>query len=513
MKNGCVLERHVLICKSDNRQSDNRHGVRVGAFITKTNASAAQFGEGSFDKGIYVTIPFDALLMRSTTGTANFLWKPLTRDGGAKLARSNPLYGLTGARDERTLSTVPARSPDDVSIPADRREAWQPAPKLPTAQLRLEARPNLAQWTEDKEYEFRLVQALYRQWFRNIDVAFDASRRLDLTLSNARMAPVSRAVGRAARTALRFAPLETREIRITIVEGAEALVTYSFIDFQRLERFFEGAEDLKSLADAVSVEYINPAARETDPLALTGDLTRDEAPLTLGSVLAPPRAVDRVKGYFAAAARSAAGADWWYSGALGAGLVLSSAVLDQRADRFASNHAANRGLKAAVRAGDAIPWIGFAGAALAALDGSNPRRSRVGYAAAEAAAAAFLAGTALKYAIGRARPDTGLGPGSFQALTTDRGHNAFPSRHAAVAWAVATPFALEYGADWLYGIAALTNVARVGSRQHWLSDTVAGSLLGYAAGRIFWESSRAQQRAAPAVLLDRRGVKLAWEWQ
>ena len=489
------------------------NGVRVGAFFTKSNASAAKFGEGSFDKGIYVAMPLDALLMRSTSSTANFAWKPLTRDGGAKLGRSNALYGLTASRDERTLSTVPARSPDEVSIPADQRETWQPAPKLPAPQLRLEVRPNLAQWTEDKEYEFRLVQALYRQWFRNIGVALDASRRLDLTLSNDRMVPLSRAVGRAARTALRFAPLETREIRITLMEGSEALVTYSFIDSQRLERFFDGTADLKSLADTVSVEYLNPAAREADPLALISDLTRDEAPRSLGSLLVRPRGIDRVKGDIAAAARTTAGADWWYAGAFGAGLALSSAVLDKRADRFASDHAANRGLKAAVRVGDAMPWLGFAGAALATLDGSNPQRARVGYAAIEAGGTAFLAATAFKYAIGRARPETGQGTTSFQALTTDQRHHAFPSRHAAVAWAVATPVALEYGADWLYGVAALSNVARVGGRQHWLSDTVAGSLLGYAAGRIFWESSRAQPRAAPAVLLDRTGVKLAWEWQ
>jgi membrane-associated phospholipid phosphatase len=508
---GRYLAKDAGVTVDLSRVFDN--GVRIGAFVTRTNASAAQFGEGSFDKGIYVSIPFDALLMRSTTGTANFLWKPLTRDGGAKLARSNSLYGLTAARDERTLTTVPAKQPSEISTPADRPEAWQPAPKLPAAQLRLESRPNLAQWAENKEYEFRLVQALYRQWFRNIEVALDGSRRLNLTLSNDRIVPLSRAAGRAARTALRFAPLETREIRITIVEGTEPLVTYSFIDLQRLEHFLEGDADLRSLGDTVSVDYINPGARESEPLALVGDLTRDEVPLTLVSVLARPRVVDRVRADVAAAARTAAGADWWYAAALGAPILLSSIGLDKRADRYASKYASQRGLKAAIKVGDAIPWIGVAGAALAALDGSNPQRSRVGYAATEAAATAFLAGTALKYAIGRARPDTGLGRSSFQPMTTDNSHNAFPSRHAAVAWAVATTYALEYDADWLYGIAALTNAARVGSRQHWLSDTVAGSLLGYAAGRIFWESSRAQQRAAPAVQLSPAGVKLAWEWQ
>ena len=76
---------------------------------------------------------------------------------------------------------------------------------------------------------------------------------------------------------------------------------------------------------------------------------------------------------------------------------------------------------------------------------------------------------------------------------------------------MATPFALEYDAPWLYGIAALTNLARVGSREHWVSDTVAGSLLGYGLGRIFWESSQPHGKNAPRVMLGLNGINLAWE--
>ena len=75
-----------------------RNGVTIGAFATKTNVSAAQFGEGSFDKGVYLSIPFDAMLTRSSNTIANFVWKPLTRDGGAMLGRANPLYSLTSVR-------------------------------------------------------------------------------------------------------------------------------------------------------------------------------------------------------------------------------------------------------------------------------------------------------------------------------------------------------------------------------------------------------------------------------
>ena len=63
------------------------NGIAIGAWATKTNVSAAQFGEGSFDKGIYLSVPFDVLLSRSTAGIANLVYNPLTRDGGARLNR------------------------------------------------------------------------------------------------------------------------------------------------------------------------------------------------------------------------------------------------------------------------------------------------------------------------------------------------------------------------------------------------------------------------------------------
>jgi len=77
------------------------NGMTMGAYATKTNVSAAEFGEGSFDKGIYFSIPLDTVLPRSTRSRATINWAPLIRDGGAMLNRKYPLYNLTGERDER----------------------------------------------------------------------------------------------------------------------------------------------------------------------------------------------------------------------------------------------------------------------------------------------------------------------------------------------------------------------------------------------------------------------------
>ncbi|MBT2334932.1 YjbH domain-containing protein [Variovorax paradoxus] len=80
------------------RRFDN--GFVLGAYATKTNVSSARFGEGDFDKGIYLSIPLDALLPRSSKFAIGFAWSPLTRDGGARLGRSNTLYELTSVRDQ-----------------------------------------------------------------------------------------------------------------------------------------------------------------------------------------------------------------------------------------------------------------------------------------------------------------------------------------------------------------------------------------------------------------------------
>jgi len=488
-----------------------KNGMSVGAFATKTDVSAARFGEGSFDKGLYIKIPFDVMLTRSNNSIGTLVWKPLTRDGGAMLAREVSLYDFTRSRDDRSLKFEPARQPNEVSIVPDRREAWEPKAAEAEPYTRVTPKPATVQWEPGSSHEYRLIEALHRQQFRNIRVDYDGSHRLTVALSNDRIQPASRAVGRAARTALRLAPLDAREIRITYALRTAPAVTYDFFDLPRLERYFNGTIKASELADYVAIEYLNPAAREQNPLARLDDLETEGEPPVLAALLPETFSFGRVWGDVSGAARTAADSNWLEAGAYGAGLVLASSVLDRRASRFAQDHAESRWLKGEIRLGNAIPWLGLAGSALAALDGSDPRRSRTGYAGVEAGGAALLAVTGLKYAVGRARPEQNVGNHDFKSFSGAGGYDSFPSGHTIVAWAVATPFALEYDAPWLYGVAGLTNLARIGSRQHWVSDTVAGSLLGYGIGRMFWESSRAPAgRGRPNVLFDPSGIKLSY---
>ena len=64
-----------------------RTGVRLGAFATITNVTTAEFGEGSFDKGIFFNIPIFG-------NSINYTWRPLTKDPGAKLIRNHNLHDL-----------------------------------------------------------------------------------------------------------------------------------------------------------------------------------------------------------------------------------------------------------------------------------------------------------------------------------------------------------------------------------------------------------------------------------
>lgn len=71
------------------------NGIRVGAFATKTNVSSERFGEGSFDKGIYLYIPFDLLLPKSTRQGGTLMFRPLTRDGGQMVRDGKALFTVT----------------------------------------------------------------------------------------------------------------------------------------------------------------------------------------------------------------------------------------------------------------------------------------------------------------------------------------------------------------------------------------------------------------------------------
>lgn len=68
------------------------NGWKVGGFFTLTDASAEEFGEGSFDKGINLTIPVGWFLGQPDKRSVSTTIRPIQRDGGARLKVPGRLY-------------------------------------------------------------------------------------------------------------------------------------------------------------------------------------------------------------------------------------------------------------------------------------------------------------------------------------------------------------------------------------------------------------------------------------
>ena len=64
-----------------------RNGAKFGIFATFTDVTAEQFGEGTFDKGIFFNIPVFQDLV-------SYTWRPLTKDPGARLNRKYTLHDM-----------------------------------------------------------------------------------------------------------------------------------------------------------------------------------------------------------------------------------------------------------------------------------------------------------------------------------------------------------------------------------------------------------------------------------
>ena len=331
-----------------------QNGVKMGAFATKTNVSAAQFGEGSFDKGVYVNMPFDAILTRSSTNIASVIWHPLTRDGGAILNRTFSLFDMTGKQSGDLLK-------------------WGP-------------------WTDERKTQFG-------------EVADD------------------------------FPDAAPRKSVFAMAQG-----------------------------DLVSV------------------------------------------------GRSVATTQFWSSMAWMGGVTLVSSVLDKSADRLALNHGARPSMNAIETGGNMLPLAVLGASGLAFLgDEPGSKLSTTAYSSLAAGGIGMAGSIALKYLIGRDRPGVGNGPASFNFVSANNGSASMPSGHTTIMWAAVTPYAKAYDAPWLYGVAAVTNLARVSGRNHWLSDTVAGSLLGYAIGDFMYRSHRNDTRSGMEWGLSPNGVAAYWK--
>jgi membrane-associated phospholipid phosphatase len=138
-------------------------------------------------------------------------------------------------------------------------------------------------------------------------------------------------------------------------------------------------------------------------------------------------------------------------------------------------------------AGKAYVTGGIAGAFYVAGLATHNRRAReTGLLSAEALIDTGIVTRVLKFAAQRPRPNSDNGRGRFFT-----GGNSFPSGHASTVWAVATVIAYEYQDNpWIkygaYAGATAVSMSRYSGRNHFLSDIVIGSALGFGIGRFVY---------------------------
>lgn len=118
----------------------------------------------------------------------------------------------------------------------------------------------------------------------------------------------------------------------------------------------------------------------------------------------------------------------------------------------------------------------------------NARARETGILSAEASLNSFIVVNALKGVTQRARPLAGVERSEFFD-----GGSSFPSGHSIQAWSVATIIANEYHDHRLaqvaaYGAATAVSVARFTGRNHYLSDVLVGSALGYGIGQYVYHA-------------------------
>jgi len=86
-----------------------------------------------------------------------------------------------------------------------------------------------------------------------------------------------------------------------------------------------------------------------------------------------------------------------------------------------------------------------------------------------------------KTAVGRARPNSGLGYDSFDPFSNEAQFHSFPSGHTILAVTMAHAIAKQFDNTWLkigiYSLGSITPITRLVDGAHWLTDVAVGAIL------------------------------------
>ena len=194
----------------------------------------------------------------------------------------------------------------------------------------------------------------------------------------------------------------------------------------------------------------------------------------------------------------------WITAGTGVAVVLGTALLlDRSVDQAVvknANGSWDRGAKAIQNLGGTPSVLIAGGTYLAGIAFKDPEVRATGIdAMVTMGIAQLLLTIPLKVVVGRSRPSDGKGTSDFHPLNSGQ---SFPSGHTTQAFALASVISEHADRPWVscvsYGLAGLVGLARVEQRKHFMSDVVAGGLIGTFVGKTvvaYNQSLRAETRS------------------
>ena len=137
----------------------------------------------------------------------------------------------------------------------------------------------------------------------------------------------------------------------------------------------------------------------------------------------------------------------------------------------------------------------------------SPKYKEMGEMLGEAAMLADVTTLLLKESIGRGRPATGSGSGSFHPFQFKSDYDSLPSMHTASSFAIASVIASTTESNLVrlgaYTAATFVGFSRLYQDKHWASDIVLGAAIGELCGRVVtgYHASGKERRIAVAPVI------------
>lgn len=150
---------------------------------------------------------------------------------------------------------------------------------------------------------------------------------------------------------------------------------------------------------------------------------------------------------------------------------------------------------------------------LGSLLTDNQRFQDAAFTSLESVVLANLITSGLKTAFGRARPFQDKGAIDFRPFS---GNTSFPSGHATTAFAFVTPWLMYYPNAFTPGLLILgagTAFTRLITRNHWFSDVLAGSAIGFSTAFVLTrrhQDAEDRVQIAPSLGMDHIGMSVAF---